>query len=158
PRNATLSRTRTRRFGLEMVKSTRAIIGCMIGALAASAISGCATDAVNRDSQNTFLNSDDMVKMTNQMAQSIVADAYIQAELPKAPIKIATKPVIKEPNEIIVDNRKELFVARLQGHLAANPTLHDRFIWVVNREDYEKLRAQEIPESKLGPNEGRILP
>ena len=119
---------------------------------------GCQTDAVNRDAKTTFLTSDDMVIMTNQMAESIIADPFIQQEEAKGPLKIVIKPVINETNEIITDNRKELFVWRLQGLLAKNQSLRDRFVWVLNRDDYLKLRNEEIPEAKLGPDETRILP
>jgi hypothetical protein len=119
---------------------------------------GCANnggEAVNREAKSTFLNAADMVTMTDQMAASIVADPYIQNEWKKGPMKVVIKPVINETNEIIRDNRKELFVARLQGLLATKPQLRDKFVWVINREDYEKLRAQEV---ETGPSEDRIKP
>ena len=119
---------------------------------------GCQSDAVNRDAKTTFLTSDDMITMTNQMAQSIIADTFIQQEEAKGPLKIVIKPVINETNEIITDNRKELFVWRLQGLLAQNQSLRDRFVWVLNRDDYLKLRSEEIPEAKMGPDETRIQP
>jgi hypothetical protein len=128
-------------------------------ALAACFFSGaCSGPAVNTNAKTTFLTSDDMVTMTDQMAQSIMSDPDIAREMAKGPLKIVIEPVDNETNEIIRDNRKELFVHRLQGLLASNPALRDKFIWVVNRADYEKLRAEELPESELGPKEDRILP
>jgi hypothetical protein len=96
--------------------------------------------------------------MTNQMAQSITSDPEVMRAAQAGPLKIVIKPVQNQTNEIIRDNRKELFVARLQGLLAAQPALKDRFVWVLNREDYDKLRAEEIPESQLGPVETRVQP
>jgi hypothetical protein len=118
----------------------------------------CSGPAVNPDAKTTFLNADDMQTMTNQMAQSIVSDPEIMRAAQAGPLKIVIKPVQNQTNEIIRDNRKELFVARLQGLLAGQPALRDRFVWVLNREDYDKLRAEEIPESQLGPVETRIQP
>jgi hypothetical protein len=118
----------------------------------------CSGPAVNTNAKTTFLNADDMVKMTDQMAQSIMSDPDIQREMAKGPLKIVIEPVENQTNEIIRDNRKELFVHRLQGLLASNAALRDKFVWVVNKADYEKLRSEEIPESELGPTETRILP
>ncbi len=121
-------------------------------------LQGCAKDAINRDAKTTFLTSDDMIAMTNQMAKSITSDPYLAQQMAAAPLKIVIKPVINETSEIIRDNRRELFVARLQGLLAQSPALSGRIIWIVNRDDYEKLRQEEIPESTLGPSEDRIQP
>jgi hypothetical protein len=118
----------------------------------------CSGPAVNPDAKTTFLNADDMQAMTNQMAQSITSDPEVMRAAQAGPLKIVIKPVQNQTNEIIRDNRKELFVARLQGLLAQQPALRDRFVWVLNREDYDKLRAEEIPESQLGPVETRVQP
>ncbi len=117
---------------------------------------GCSSEAISKDRKTTFLTSDDMQAMTDKMASSIMADPYIQQETAKGPMKIVIKPVENQTNEIIRDNRKELFVHRLQGLLATQPALRDKFTWVVNRSDYEKLRAEEIPD--VGPSEDRIQP
>jgi PBP1b-binding outer membrane lipoprotein LpoB len=117
---------------------------------------GCSSEAVNKNAKTTFLNSDDMQTMTDKMATSIMSDPYIMQEMQKGALKVVIKPVENQTNEIIRDNRKELFVHRLQGLLATKPALHDKFVWVVNRSDYEKLRAEEVPE--VGPSEDRIQP
>jgi hypothetical protein len=137
------------------MKAATLLLATVVGA---ASLSACSGPAVNQDAKTTFLNADDMQTMTNQMAASIVADPFITQAAQAGPLKIVIKPVQNETNEIIRDNRKELFVARLQGLLASQPQLKDRFIWVINRDDYEKLRAEEIPESQLGPNETRIQP
>ena len=124
---------------------------CVLGA-------GCNSTAVNRDAKTTQLDSYDMVAMTNQMAESIIADPRIHAAWAVGPLKIVIKPVTNLTNDIITDNQSELFVARLQGLLAKQPQLADRFVWCINRSDYAKLRAEEIPDAKLGPSEDRIIP
>ncbi|HVT82464.1 MAG TPA: hypothetical protein VHM90_17620 [Phycisphaerae bacterium] len=124
----------------------------------AATLAGCNNTAVNVDRKTTFLNSDDMVTMTNRMAQSIIADPRIQAESAKGPLKIVIRPVDNLTDEIIPGNEAELFVARLQGLLASRPELANRFIWCVNRSDYAKLQAERVPESKIGPSEDRVQP
>jgi len=119
---------------------------------------GCETTAVNKDSRTTFLDADDMVAMTNQMAREIVADPRVQAAWANGPLKIVIKPVDNQTNEIMPRGESELFVARLQGLLAKQQSLSDRFVWVINRSDYAKLRAEEIPEERLGASEERIIP
>jgi hypothetical protein len=133
---------------------------CTLGLALCVFAAGCeATPAVNKDRKTTFLDSNDMVTMTNQMARSIIADPRVQsAAASGGPLKIVIKPVTNLTNEIIPAGQGELFVARLQGLLAKEQALSDRFQWVINRTDYEKLRAEEIPESQLGPSETRITP
>ncbi len=124
---------------------------CVLGA-------ACDTTAVNRNASSTLLDSYDMQAMTNRMAQSIIADARIHAAWAIGPLKIVIKPVTNFTGTIIPDNQAELFVARLQGLLAGQPELANRFVWCINRADYEKLRAEEVPLAKLGPSEDRIVP
>jgi hypothetical protein len=42
--------------------------------------------------------------------------------------------------------------------LSQQPALRERFVWCVNRADYEKLRKEEVPEVKIGVSEDRIVP
>jgi hypothetical protein len=124
-----------------------------------SSFPGCNPhQAVNAEARTTFLNVDDMIEMTDKMAQSIIKDPQIHEASTRGALKIVIKPVINESNEIIRDNRRELFVARLQGLLTKHAALREKFVWVMNREDFMKLRAQEFPESQLGPTEDRIQP
>ncbi len=139
-----------------MEQRTRLILAGAL--LAGGFVAGCQSSAINRNAHSTFLTSDDLVKMTDQMAQSIIADPQIAQRAAAGPLRIVIKPVINQTDEIITQNRKELFVWRLQGLLAGNASLRDRFIWCLNRDDYEKLKNEEIPEEKLGPTEERIQP
>jgi hypothetical protein len=120
---------------------------------------GCnPTTAVNKDAETTFLNDHDMTQMTDQMAASIIADPYLAQQSMKAPLKIVIKPVINETSEIIRDNRAEIFVHRLQGLLASNRQLSGRFIWLMNRDDHDKLVREEVPGAANAPNENAIQP
>jgi hypothetical protein len=119
---------------------------------------GCQGTAVNRDRQTTQLDSFDLVTMTNKMAASITADGRVQAALAAGPLRIVIKPVTNLTSDVIPDEEAELFVARLQGLLAREPALAGKFVWCVNRADYDRLRAAALPEAKLGPTEDRVLP
>jgi PBP1b-binding outer membrane lipoprotein LpoB len=132
--------------------------GLFCAALLGAALAGCNKDAINRDAKTSFLTADDMKAMTDQMAQSIIGNPVVQQEMARGPMRIVVKPVINETSEIITDNRKEMFVHRLQGLLSQDDAMRGRFTWCVNRDDYQKLRAEEIPEAQLGPTEDRIQP
>lgn len=123
-------------------------------------LAGCSGQAVNKNAQTTFLNSDDMVAMTDKMAASIMGDPEIlqAVQAQNGPLKIVIKPVENDTNEIITDNRKELFVARLRALLSSKPQLRDRFVWVINKSDYDKLRAEELPADQISENEYRVVP
>jgi hypothetical protein len=98
-----------------------------------------------------------MITMTDRMAQSIVADARVQAAWANGPMKIVIEPVENLTNEIIPPGEGEFFVARLQGLLAKQPALQNKIIWVLNRRDFERLRNTEIGP-QLGPSEAEIVP
>ena len=119
---------------------------------------GCQSTAVNRDRQTTQLDSYDLVAMTNKMAASITGDGRVRAALAAGPLKIVIMPARNLTNDVIPDEEAEFFVARLQGLLAKEPALAGRFVWCINRADYEKLRKAAVPEGKLGPTEERVMP
>ena len=73
--------------------------------------------------------------------------------MPLSPLKIVIMPVENLTNEIIPGNQREMFVARLQGLLASRPELANRFVWVLNKADYEKLRSEKIPGVQTRPRE-----
>jgi PBP1b-binding outer membrane lipoprotein LpoB len=121
-------------------------------AILLAALAGCNSNAI-KENRTTFLSADDLVEMTDKMATSLASDAKIAA---LGKMTIVIKPVINETNEIIRGNRAEMFVGRVQSQLASKPALHDRFVFVLNRDDFEKLRREEYPD--LGPSEDRIIP
>lgn len=122
-------------------------------------IAGCTTDAINRDSQNTFLDSNDLVKMTDKMADSIIADPDVQRVTAVKPMIIVMKPIQNETSTIILPQERELYVHRVRVLLSGKPELRDRFIFVLNRDDYEALKSQEgMTEQQLGQPEERVQP
>jgi hypothetical protein len=136
------------------------VVLCFVFYVLCFGLTGCnPNSAVNKDAQNSFLKADDLVSMTDQMAQSIIADPYVQKETAQRPMIIVIKPIVNETNEIIRGNTKEMYVARVRTLLSGKPVLRDRFVFVLNKEDYEKLRREEgMDEAALGPREERVQP
>jgi PBP1b-binding outer membrane lipoprotein LpoB len=122
-------------------------------------LSACTTDAINKDSKTTFLDSNDLVTMTDKMAKSILADPQVAQVVAQKPMIIVMKPIINETNEIIRKGEKEFYVHRVRVQLSGHPDLRSRFVFVLNREDYEKLRAEEgLNPGELGLEETRVQP
>jgi hypothetical protein len=127
--------------------------------LAAGLLASCTTDALNRDVHDSFLTSEDLVTMTDRMARSIVSDLQVQQVIATKPMVIVMKPIRNETNEIILPAEKELYVHRVRVLLSSKPELRDKFVFVLNREDYEKLQAEEgISPAELGTPEARVQP
>jgi hypothetical protein len=123
-------------------------------------LAGCQSDsAINRDAENSFLNTHDLIQMTDKMAQSIIADPYVQKQTADRPMTIVVKVVVNETNEIIRGNHKELYVARLRALLSGKPELRSHFVFVLSKADYETLRREEgMDDAALGPMEERVKP
>ena len=128
----------------------------VMGVLAAG---GCNKDAINKDRQSAFLTTDDLVKMTDQMAASIIADPDVQAATAQRPMIIVLKPIDNQSNEVIRGAELQVYVHRVRSLLAKEPALRERFVFVLNRADYEALRQQEgMSEAQLGVPETRMQP
>ena len=70
----------------------RISIGLLCTAIAASAFAtGCENTAINKDAKTTFLDTHDMVTMTNEMAQSIIADPRVQEAWRAGALKVVIK-------------------------------------------------------------------
>jgi hypothetical protein len=123
------------------------------------AVSGCNETALNSERKTTFLTADDLVAMTDKMAQSILADPQVQAVIAEKPMTIVLKPIQNETNEIIRTGEKQLYVHRVRVLLSTKPELRQKFVFVLNRDDYENLRQQEgVSSSELGLTEERVQP
>jgi len=119
----------------------------------------CQSDAMNKNSQNSFLDNKDLVSMTDLMAQSIIGDPDVARATTQKPMVIVMKPIVNETNEIIRGHQKELYVHRLRTLLSTNPTLRTRFTFVLNKVDYETLQKQEgMDAAALGTPEERAQP
>jgi PBP1b-binding outer membrane lipoprotein LpoB len=130
------------------------------GAVIAGMLAGCASEsAINKDARTTFLTSTDLVTMTDDMARSITSDPQVQAVIAHKPMIIVMKPIENDTNEIIRPGEKELYVHRVRVLLSSKPALRDKFVFVLNRADYEKLQREEgLNPGELGTPEDRVQP
>jgi PBP1b-binding outer membrane lipoprotein LpoB len=139
-----------------MVK--RAVSGLLVAGCLAG-LAGCNKTAVNQDAKTSFLTSSDLVSMTDQMAMAITGDPDVAQIVAQKPMIIVMKPIENQTNEIIRQGQKELYVHRVRVQLSSKPALRDKFQFVLNRADYEKLRREEgLNPGELGTPEDRVQP
>jgi hypothetical protein len=115
------------------------------GMLAAAVIfAGCSAP----QPRTTFLNSVDLVEMTDRMAQSFAADPEIEASASsEAPMVISIHRVVNQTNQIIPDREKWLYVARLRAMLSQSSLTRDlRTIWVIPPQQWARLIDELGPE------------
>jgi hypothetical protein len=125
------------------------------------ALAACkSAPAVNPESRNTFLTSNDLQVMTDQMARKLAGDPRVAALTMNGPITIVLKEVSNETNEIIPEDAKWVFINRVSLLLAREPELASRFRFVLNRKYYNALAAKEGLRRELAPPEddGRLKP
>jgi hypothetical protein len=124
-------------------------------ALALLPLGGCAS-AVSAGS-NTALDDVDLVQMTDDMAQKIVASPAVQQAYGKqGPLSVVVQPVENMMTaEVLPRGPAEAFSARVRMLLSRHAP--DRFIWVMNRDSFNYLRSREL-EVNLGPPPESIQP
>jgi hypothetical protein len=106
---------------------------------------------------NTALDSVDLIQMTDDMAMKISADPNVQREIAEhGPLKIVVEPVKNEMTaEVLPRGPAEAFTGRVRSLLSKHSP--DRFIWIMNRDAFYRLRAKEL-EIDLGPAPDAIDP
>jgi hypothetical protein len=118
-------------------------------------LSGC-TSAV-QSGRNTALDSVDLRRMTDDMAQKIVADPDVQAAIARE----GSMPIVVQPvenrmvAEVLPRGPAQAFTARVRVLLSRHAP--DRFQWVMNRDAFYELRARET-DIDLGPAPERVQP
>jgi len=103
-------------------------------ALAASLMGGCAPRSEGIALQTTMLTSVDLVRMTDDMAVSLLNSGVDLKDR-----IVVTDRVVNRTNHIIDTGEKELFLAKLRVTLAQNPTIQAMGVAFVARPD-------ELPE------------
>jgi hypothetical protein len=121
-----------------------------------SLLLGC-TSAV-QSGHNTALDSADLVKMTDDMAMKMLADADVQAAIAReGKLAVVVQPVENRMRgEVLPRGQAEAFTARLRMLLARHAP--DRFTWIMNRDAFYRLRARELEDVDLGPTPEAINP
>lgn len=118
--------------------------------------SGC-TNAI-QSGHNTALDSVDLVKMTDDMAAQIGGDPEVmRAYQASGALKIVVQPVVNQMTaEILPRGPAEAFTARVRVLLSRHAP--ERFIWVMNRDAYYRLRNAELDGIDPGPSPDAINP
>ena len=119
---------------------------------------GCAGPALNPDMHNTFLDSHDLVVMTDKMAASIASDPILASLTARGPITIVLTPLKNETNEIITRGQGDAFLHRLRVLLVAHQSLRNRFVFIINPTSYQRLAQQGISTADLGGAQGPLKP
>jgi PBP1b-binding outer membrane lipoprotein LpoB len=122
-------------------------------------LAGCAGPAINPHARSTFLNSHDLVNMTDQMAASIASDPIITKITARHPMVIVLTPLKNDTNELIPRDQGDTFLHRVRVLLTAHQSLRRHFEFVLNPATFNRLQKQEgISTAQLGPRAGRVLP
>lgn len=118
-------------------------------------LAGCASAVAA--GHNTALDGVDLVRMTDDMAARIVADAEVQSVLARGPMKVVVQPVENRMEaEVLPRGPAEAFTARVRTLLAQHAP--DQFVWVMNRGAYYRLRDRELEGVNLGPAPEAVNP
>ena len=118
-------------------------------------LAGCAS-AVQAGT-NTALDDVDLIRMTDDMAQKIMASPAIQQAYASAgALSVVVQPVQnKMTAEVLPRGPAEAFSARVRVLLSKHAP--DHFVWVMNRDSFNFLRSAEL-DADLGPAPGAIQP
>ena len=128
----------------------------ILGAAVAVGGAGCAS-AVEAG-HNTALDSVDLEQMTDQMAANLAADRRVQSAIAnEGSLRIVIEPVDNQmTGEVLPAGQALAFVARVRALLSKHAP--DRFTWVINRNDFYKIRSQELAGVGPGPDPQAVNP
>ena len=120
------------------------------------ATSGCGT-AVSHG-QNTALSGLDLVTMTDRMALSIAGDPQVQAAIQReGKLIVVVQPVENYMRgEVLPRGQAEAFTGRVRTLLSTHAP--DKFVWVMNRDAFYRLRQRELEGVDPGPSPDAINP
>lgn len=131
------------------------VLAIVLLAMSLPALAGCASAV--QTGTNTALDDVDLVRMTDDMAQKIMAcPAVQQAYAKEGPLPVVVQPVENMMTaEVLPRGPAEAFSARVRVLLSKQAP--DRFAWIMNRDSFNLLRAREL-DVDLGPAPGAIQP
>ncbi len=118
---------------------------------------GCAGPAISRHARTPFLDSKDLINMTDKMAAKITADPVIAAITARGPMVIVLDNLKNETNQIITRGQGDAFLHRLRVLLASHQSLKDRFVFVVNPAALRRLQSHlGLSAASDGPPPGIV--
>lgn len=103
--------------------------------------------------KTTFLNSVDLVDMTDRMAESFASKGRVaDRSASDEPWVISMYRMVNHTNEIIPDGEKWLYLARLRARLAQSNIAHDRnLVWIIPPERWPMVaRELNVNEEPYG--------
>lgn len=144
--------------GVNMVlwfKATLRTLILLLLAMPLLFLAGCAS-AVQAGT-NTALNDVDLVRMTDDMAQKIMASPAVQQAFARTgALSVVVQPVQNMmTGEVLPRGPAEAFSARVRVLLSKHAP--DHFVWVMNRDSFNFLRSAEL-DADLGPAPDAIQP
>ena len=106
---------------------------------------------------STALDSVNLVEMTDDMARRIVGSPTVQEAIQRdGKLRVVVQPVENNMTaEILPRGAAEAFTGRVRALLSEHAP--QQFTWIMNRDDFRKLRRQEI-DFDLGPSPDAIQP
>ena len=133
----------------------RTWLAAAAGVILVAITGGCSSDAINPDARTTFINSRDLIVMTDRMAASIASSPVLARLTARRPMVIALTPLVNETNSVITRGQGAAFLHRIRLLLSAHASLRARFIFVVGRRRYRALYRHTLTQPPAG---GRLLP
>jgi PBP1b-binding outer membrane lipoprotein LpoB len=127
----------------------------LLGAILAAFIGGCSSDAINPHLHNTFLDANDLITMTDQMAASLVQSPAIERIAARGPLVVVLTPLKNATNSIITRGQGAAFLHRLRLLLAGHTALAPKFVFVVTRRQLSSIQAQSLANPAMP---GRLTP
>jgi hypothetical protein len=118
---------------------------------------GCSVSSAVSSGHNTALDSVDLVSMTELMARSLAAEARVEEVYRRrGALNVVVQAVENNlTGEILPAGQGEVFVARVRYLLSKHEP--QKFVWVMNRDSYYRLRNREV-DVDLGPAPEKIQP
>jgi len=113
-------------------------------------LSGCANAL--QHGQSSALDSVDLQQMTDDMAMKIAGDPEVlQTFAREGPLVVVVRPVENRlSGEVIPRGQAEAFTARVRTLLSK--TAREKFVWVMNRDTFYRLRESELEGIEVGPS------
>ena len=118
---------------------------------------GCSPSTAVSAGHNTALDSVDLTTMTDQMASRMAGEPKVSEAIQQhGKLAIVIQPVENRlTGEVLPRGQAEAFTARVRYLISRH--VPQRFTWVMNRDDFYKMRAKEV-DFDLGPAPDRIQP
>lgn len=136
----------------------RGALALLAVALLAPALSSAGCASAVQAGTTTALTGDDLVKMTDAMAQSISGDPEVRAAITAGgPLKVVVRPVENDlRGDVVPPSQALAFTGRVRVLLGRYAP--DDFVWIMNRDDFYRLRGRELEGIDPGPSPDAVDP